>query len=85
MLGLKLYFKTGHHKDLITMIVSEYNDVLDQIYFVVEKEWLQQYVKINYNVTNLNHWLSNEYTSEESEPILFDGIRAGVVAGVHKV
>ena len=74
----------SRHKDLIEMVVSEYDDVLDQVVFYVEKEWLINYVNKNFDVYDFNEWLEGEYTSEESEPILFDGIRAGVVAGVYK-
>lgn len=84
MLEIRPYLRTGFHPELFEMVVSEYSDVLDEVVFYVEKEWLKQYVKENYDVTDLNYWLENEYTSEESEPILFDGIRAGVVAGVYK-
>ena len=84
MLKINLYLRTGVHPELIEMVVSEYDDVLDEVVFYVEKDWLKKYVKENYDVTDLNYWLENEYTSEESELILFDGIRAGVVAGVYK-
>lgn len=72
------------HKDLIKMFVSEHDDVLDRVVFYVEKEWLINYVNKNFDVYDFNEWLEGEYTSEESEPILFDGIRAGVIAGVYK-
>lgn len=77
-------YDNSRHKDLIKMVVSEYDDVLDEVVFYAEKDWLKKYVKENYDVTDLNYWLENEYTSEESEPILFDGIRAGVIAGIYK-
>lgn len=78
-------YDNSRHKDLIKMVVSEYDDVLDEVVFYAEKDWLKKYVKENYDVTDLNYWLENEYTSEESELILFDGIRARVIAGVYKV
>lgn len=72
------------HKDLIKMFVSEHDDSLDEIAFYVEKEWLTNYANKNFGAYDFNEWIEGEYTSEESEPILFDGIRAGVVAGVYK-
>lgn len=77
-------YDNSRHKDLIEMVVSEYDDVLDEVVFYAEKDWLKKYVKENYDVTDLNYWLENEYTSEESELILFDGIRARVIAGVYR-
>lgn len=77
-------YNNDKYMELIMMYVSEYDDALNQIVFYIEKNWLQKYVKERYNVKYLINWLQDEYTSEESEPILFDGIRAGVVAGVYE-
>lgn len=77
-------YNNDKYMELIKMYVSEYDDALNQIVFYIEKNWLQKYVKEKYNIKYLINWLQDEYTSEESEPILFDGIRAGVVAGVYK-
>lgn len=77
-------YNNDKYMELIMMYVSEYDDTLDRIVFYIEKNWLQKYVKEKYNIKYLINWLQDEYTSKESEPILFDGIRAGVVAGVYK-
>lgn len=77
-------YNNDKYMELIMMYVIEYDDALDRIVFYIEKNWLQKYVKEKYNIQYLINWLQDEYTSEESEPILFDGIIAGVVAGVYK-
>jgi len=77
------------HKDLVCLFCSEqetpfYESTLYEFHFFVERFWLEKYVLENYNVINLQEWLEEIYTSDESIYILFDGIKAGVVAGIYK-
>lgn len=78
------YLNYGKHKDLISMCVSEYDSCDGEYVFYIEKEWLYEYAKLKLDINDVDYWLRNEYTSDESEPILFEGIKAGVVAGIYK-
>lgn len=83
MLEEKPYLNNWKHKDLIAMSVSEHCDEDEYIYYI-EKEWLYSYVKTEFEIKDVDYWLQNEYTSDESENILFDGINAGVVTGIYR-
>lgn len=84
MLNENPYLNYGKHKDLISVCVSEYNSCDGEYVFYIEKDWLHEYVKSKLGIDDVDYWLQNEYTSDESEPILLDGIKAGVVAGIYK-
>lgn len=77
------------HKDFVCLFCSEQETPFDEstlyeFYFFVEKDWLQQYVLESYDLKNLQEWINEAYTSDESEDVLFDGIEDGVVVGVYK-
>lgn len=84
MLKENPYLKTGQHKELIEMVVSEYADCTDEIVFYIEKDWLYEYAECELEIKDVDYWLQNEYTSDDSEPVLLAGIQAGVVAGIYK-
>ena len=84
MLNEKPYLNYGKHKDLVAICVSEYFSEDGEYVFYIEKDWLHEYVKSELGVEDVDYWLQNEYTSDESEPILLEGIRAGVVSGIYK-
>ena len=71
------YLEFGLHKDLKALCLlpySEdeefYNPDYEELVYVVPKDWLSENAKELFNVTNLDNWLQNEYTSDESE-VLF--------------
>lgn len=77
------------HKELLCLFCSEQETPFDEstlyeFHFFVERFWLEKYVLRNYNITDLQEWIKEIYTSDESEDVLFDGIKAGVVVGVYK-
>lgn len=84
MLDKKPYLNIGKHKDLIAVCVNEYDSIDEEYVFYIEKEWLYVFVQSEFGVHDVNDWLQNIYTSEESEKILFKGIEAGVVAGIYR-
>lgn len=83
MLRDEPYQNFGMHKDLKAVCVSEDDDLCEFVFFI-EKDWLSQYVWKQYEVDDLDYWLQNEYTSDESKQILLDGIYSRTVVFVCK-
>lgn len=84
MLKEKPYLNYYKHKDMIAVCVSEHFSEEGEYIFYIEKDWLHEYVKTELGIEDVDYWLQNEYTSDESEPILLEGIEAGVVSGIYK-
>lgn len=83
------YQNWNKHADFKCLFSSEHGVIGDEstlyeFYFFVEKDWLEAYAASNYNVRNLKKWLDEIYTSDESDKILEDGIKAGVVAQIYR-
>lgn len=59
------------YKDLVCLFCSKQETPFDEstlyeFHFFVERFWLEKYVLENYNVINLQEWLEEIYTSDES-------------------
>lgn len=69
------YLKIGEHEDLKALCICPFaeDEVIEtdftEIIFVVPLNWLKEIAKNFFKVDDINHWLKNEYTSEESERI----------------
>ena len=70
------YLKFGEHEDLKALCVCPYAE--DETFyepdyyelaFVVPLNWLKTVVKELFDVNDLDYWLQNEYTTDESELI----------------
>lgn len=67
-----LYF--GVHEDLKALCVNEEDfesDTRDYIEmtFVVPKRWLNEICKKHFGIEDVDYWLQNEYTSDDSEAV----------------
>ena len=68
------YLRFGDHEDLKAMCIYPfaedddfYNNDYEELTFIVPKEWLVETVKEMFEVKDLDDWLQNEYTTDESE------------------
>ena len=80
------YANYQEHRDLIFMHCSfedEYGE--EEITFIVEKEYVVNYAKESYDIEPIDfqEWIKSEYTSDESEWILQDGILEGKVLTIY--
>ncbi len=70
------YLQFGAHEDLKALCVEPfaedetfYTPDYEELVFVVPKEWLERVARELFEVTDLDNWLQNEYTTDESEMI----------------
>lgn len=70
------YLNFGTHEDLKALCIIPYAEdeetVLpdyQELTYIVPKKWLRKVAKKLFGVTNMEHWLQNEYTSDQSEII----------------
>ena len=72
------YLKYGEHEDLKSLCICPFaedetfykNDYYEMI-FVVPTNWLKEVVGEMFEVKDLDYWLQNEYSTDESE-IIFE-------------
>lgn len=75
------YLKYGEHEDLKSLCICPFaedetfydNDYFEMI-FVVPTNWLKKLVKEKFEVKDLDYWLQNEYTTDESEVIFEEAL-----------
>ncbi len=70
------YLQFGDHEDLKALCVcpyaedeSFYNPDYQELTFIVPTNWLKETAMEMFEVDNLDYWLQNEYTTDESELI----------------
>lgn len=70
------YLEFGNHEDLKAMCICPYaeddnfyNSDYYELAFIVPAKWLRDVVKEMFEIENLDDWLQNEYTTDESELI----------------
>ena len=71
------YLEFGKHEDLKAVCVCPYVEDgeedfapdYEELTFIVPKEWLKEVCKELFNVDNLDRFLTEEYTSDQSEVI----------------
>ena len=68
------YLEFGKHENLKALCINEEDiesDTRDwhEMAFVVPTKWLRKFCKKEFGVTNLDYWISDVYTSDESEII----------------
>lgn len=70
------YLKFGDHEDLKALCICPfskdeefYNPDYQELSFIVPTNWLKEVVKEMFEIKDLDYWLQNEYTSDESEVI----------------
>lgn len=70
------YLRFGDHEDLKALCVCPfaddetfYNPDYYELTFVVPTNWLKEVAKEMFEVEDLDDWLQNEYTTDESEVI----------------
>lgn len=70
------YLKFGDHEDLKALCVCPfaedetfYEPDYQELTFVVPKKWLMETAKEMFEIDDLDDWLQNEYTTDESELI----------------
>lgn len=71
------YLQFGNHEDLKALCVcpyaedeSFYKPDYKELTFIVPLNWLKETAKTLFDVDDLDYWLQNEYTTDESELIL---------------
>lgn len=72
------YLKFGEHEDLKALCIYPFAEDKDfykpdyyELVFVVPNNWLKEVAKEMFEVDDLDYWLQNEYTTDESE-IIFE-------------
>lgn len=70
------YLKFGEHEDLKALCIcpfaeeeTTYKVDYVELTYVVPANWLNKVTKELFEVQDLNYWLQNEYTSDESESV----------------
>ena len=70
------YLRFGDHEDLKALCICPfaedetfYNPDYEELTFVVPVKWLKETAKEMFGVEDLDSWLQNEYTTDESELI----------------
>lgn len=70
------YLEFGNHEDLRAMCICPfaedddfYNSDYYELAFIVPTKWLKETAKEMFEVKDLDDWLQNEYTTDESELI----------------
>ena len=70
------YLRFGDHEDLKALCVCPfaedeefYRPDYQEMTFVVPTNWLKNVVKEMFEVEDLDDWLQNEYTTDESEDV----------------
>lgn len=72
------YLKFGEHEDLKALCIYPFTEDEEfyepdyyELVFVVPNNWLKEVAKEMFEVDDLDYWLQNEYTTDESE-IIFE-------------
>lgn len=70
------YLEFGNHEDLRAMCICPfaedddfYNSDYYELAFIVPTKWLRDVAKEMFEIEDLDDWLQNEYTTDESELI----------------
>lgn len=70
------YLQFGDYADLKALCVRPfaedetfYTPDYEELTFIVPKKWLETFVRERFEVSDLDAWLQNEYTTDESELI----------------
>lgn len=70
------YLKFGDHEDMKALCICPfaedetfYTPDYRELTFIVPTHWLKEVVKEMFEVEDLDDWLKNEYTTDESEQI----------------
>ena len=66
------YLRFGDHEDLKALCIcpfdeEEYKADYEELTYIVPSNWLKQAVKELFDVDDVDIWLKEEYTSDESE------------------
>lgn len=75
------YSRYGEYEDLKALCISPfaedeefYSPDYRELIFVVPTKWLREIVKEIFDVNDLESWLKNEYTTDESEMIFEEAL-----------
>ena len=76
MVDKQCYLEFGKHEDLKALCVCPHADEetesdYEELTFVVPKNWLEKFCKEKFEVEDLDAFLQEQYTSEQSE-IIFE-------------
>lgn len=87
-LEINSYNRFSENKDFKCLFSSEQEVFGDdttnyEFYFIIEKEWLENYIKTNYAINSVDEFYQF-YTSEDSDVILEEGIKERVVLEIIK-
>lgn len=69
------YLEFGRHEDLRALCVYPFEEDDDcssdyyELAFIVPTKWLKETVNGMFNISDIDDWLQNEYTTDESELI----------------
>lgn len=77
----------GGHNDLIYLHCCEYDDALEEICCVLDKEVAMNIANKLFGIPihDFNRWIENTYTSDESEPIIREAINQNAVFNIWRV
>ena len=78
MVEKNCYLRFGDHEDLKALCICPFAEDEEfyepdyyELAFIVPTKWLKEAVKEMFEVEDLDYWLQNEYTTDESE-IIFE-------------
>jgi hypothetical protein len=86
------YTKFAEHNELLALVVCAENfyedyekQEFDELIFAVEKDWLINYLNknrywIKWDLEEVQGWLQNEYSSDDSYAIFYDALSENAVA-----
>lgn len=85
------YIKFAEHNELLALVVCAENfyedyekQEFDELIFAVEKDWLINYLNknrywIKWDLEEVQGWLQNEYSSDDSYAIFYDALSENAV------